>query len=211
MEGIAFVKNGVKAGIIVGIIIVGIALASPLFYDTEVDEPLPSELGKIQDGLTFEKFATMDDEDREPIVDKMPEKVKEMVMEKAETMVTTISEDMNEMKTDSTEKSVEILKTGSFEGLAGHYADGTAKIIQVGDSTYLRFENFEVTNGPDLRVYLTSDGDVKNGIHLEKLKGSKGNQNYLLENIDLQMYGTVVIYCQPFGAYFGQAELSTLN
>ncbi len=71
----------------------------------------------------------------------------------------------------------------------------------------MRFENFEVTNGPDLRVYLTSEGDVKNGLHLEKLKGSKGDQNYLLENIDVQMYDTVVIYCQPFGVYFGEAQL----
>ena len=165
------------------------------------------ELEKIQQDLTFDKFATMNDDDRQLVVEKMPEEVKEMVMVKAETMVTAVSEDMDEMESDSLESSVEILKTGSFEGLAGHYADGTAKIIKVGDLTYLRFENFEVTNGPDLRVYLTTEGDIKNGLHLEKLKGSKGDQNYLLENIDLQMYDTVVIYCQPFGAYFGEAQL----
>jgi len=201
------VKNFIRAGFIAAIVIVGVALASPLFYDDEINEPLPVELEKIQQGLTFNKFATMNDDDRQLVVDKMPEKVKEMVMEKAETMITTVSEGMDEMKPDSPESSVEILKTGSFEGLAGHYADGTAKIIKVGDLTYLRFENFEVTNGPDLRVYLTSEGDVKNGLHLEKLKGSKGNQNYLLENIDLQIYDTVVIYCQPFGVYFGEAQL----
>jgi len=38
----------------------------------------------------------------------------------------------------------------------------------------LRFEDFQVTNCPDLRVYLTNDGDIKTGVHLEKLKGSKG-------------------------------------
>ena len=200
-------NNGIKVGIIIVIIIAGVGLASPLFYDIEIDEPLPIALNEVQEGLTFEKFSTMDEEDRKIIVEKMPEKVKEMVMEKAETMVTTISEDMNEMSTDPSEP-LENLKTGSFQGLAGHYADGTAKTIKVGDLTYLRFENFEVTNGPDLRVYLTLEGDVKNGIHLEKLKGSKGNQNYLLENIDLEMYDTVVIYCQPFGAYFGQADLN---
>ncbi len=200
-------KNFIRAGFIAAIVIVGVALASPLFYDTDINEPLPVELEKIQQGLTFDKFATMDDDDRQLVVDKMPEKVKEMVMVKAETMITTVSEGMDEMKPDSPESSVEILKTGSFEGLAGHYADGTAKIIKVGDLTYLRFENFEVTNGPDLRVYLTSEGDVKNGLHLEKLKGSKGDQNYLLENIDLQMYDTVIIYCQPFGVYFGEAQL----
>ena len=200
-------KNFIRAGFIAAIVIVGVALASPLFYDDEINEPLPVELEKIQQGLTFNKFATMNDDDRQLVVDKMPEKVKEMVMVKAETMITAVSEGMDEMKPDSPESSVEILKTGSFEGLAGHYADGTAKIIKVGDLTYLRFENFEVTNGPDLRVYLTSEGDVKNGLHLEKLKGSKGDQNYLLENIDLQMYDTVIIYCQPFGVYFGEAKL----
>ncbi len=200
-------KNFIRAGFIAAIVIVGVALTSPLFYDTEINEPLPVELEKIQQGLTFNKFATMNDEDRQVVVDKMPEKVKEMVMVKAETMIATVSEGMDEMKPDSPESSVEILKTGSFEGLAGHYADGTAKIIKVGELTYLRFENFEVTNGPDLRVYLTSEGDVKNGLHLEKLKGSKGDQNYLLENIDLQMYDTVIIYCQPFGVYFGEAQL----
>ncbi len=200
-------KNVIRAGFIVAIVVVAVALVSPLFYDTEINEPLPVELDKIQQGLTFDNFATMDDDDRQLVVDKMPEKVKEMVMVKAETIVTTVSEEMDEMKSDSPESSVETLKTGSFEGLAGHYADGTAKIIKVGDSTFLRFENFEVTNGPDLRVYLTPEGDVKNGLHLEKLKGSKGDQNYLLENIDLQMYDTVVIYCQPFGVYFGEAQL----
>jgi len=43
---------------------------------------------------------------------------------------------------------------------------------------------------------------------IDKLKGSRGDQNYLLENIDVEVYNTVVIYCQPFGAYFAQAELN---
>ena len=200
-------KNVIRVGFIVAIVVVGLALASPLFYETEIDEPLPIALDKIEQGLTFDKFSTMDDDDRKLVVDKMPEKVKDMVMEKAETVPTIVSEGMDEVESDSPESSVEVLKTGSFDGLAGHFADGTAKIIKVGDLTYLRFENFEVTNGPDLRVYLTSEGDVKNGIHIEKLKGSKGDQNYLLENIDFQIYDTVLIYCQPFGVYFGEAQL----
>ena len=73
----------------------------------------------------------------------------------------------------------------------------------------MRFENFQVTNGPDLRVYLTQDGDVKNGIHLDKLKGSKGDQNYSLGGINFENYNAIVIYCQPFGVHFGQAQLVT--
>jgi len=71
------VKNFIRAGFIAAIVIVGMALASPLFNDTDINEPLPVELEKIQQGLTFNKFATMNDDDRQLVVDKMPEKVKE--------------------------------------------------------------------------------------------------------------------------------------
>ena len=200
-------KRGLSIVIAIGVVVLAIGLASPLFYDVEVDEPLPVALNNIEEGLTFEKFSSMADDTRQKIVVNMPDKIKDMVMEKAATIENIVSEDMNDMM-DSSETSVDIIKSGSFDGLAGHFAEGTAKIIQVGDTTYLRFENFEVTNGPDLRVYLTPDGDVNNGIHLDKLKGSKGDQNYLLENIDVDTYDTVVVYCQPFGVYFGQSELS---
>lgn len=196
-------KKGIKIGIGVAIAAITIGLASPLFYDVQVDEPLPVALNNIEEGLTFEKFTTMNDQEREVLVKKMPEKTKDMIMNKAATMETLVSEDMMDSET-----SIEIIKSGSFEGLAGHSAQGLAKIIQVGDTTYLRFEDFQVTNGPDLRVYLTPDGDVKNGIHLEKLKGSKGDQNYLLDDIDVGPLNVVVVYCQPFGAYFGEAKLT---
>jgi len=185
---------------------IGGYLASPLFYETEVNEPLPTALNQIEPGLTFEKFANMEDEKRMVLVEKMSQDVKDMIMEKAAPMIITVSETMDEMVKDS-ESSIEILKIGEFEGLAGHSAKGTAKILKIGDSTLLRFEPFEVTNGPDLRVYLTQDGDIKKGIQLDKLKGSSGHQHYFLENIDYDVYDTVVIYCQPFGVYFGQAKL----
>jgi len=198
--------KGAIIGIIVAAVAIGGFLASPLFYETEINEPLPVALDEIESGLTFEKFTEMPDEQREPIVEKMSEEVKDMIMEKAAPMIIPVSETMDEMVKDS-EPSIEILKSGTFEGLAGHDAEGIAKIIQVNDMNFLRFENFQVTNGPDLRVYITPDGDVKNGIHLEKLKGSKGDQNYSLDGIDVSVYDTVVIYCQPFGVYFGQAQL----
>ncbi len=134
---------------------------------------------------------------------------KEMMKEASENP-TTVSEDKSEMMADIESNGLQILKTVEFKGADFfHQAKGTAQIIQNDDQTFLRFEKFEVTNGPDLRVYLTSDGDVKNGIQIDKLKGSIGDQNYELSNdIDVASYDTVVIYCQPFGVYFGQAELT---
>jgi len=194
--------KGIMIGIVAAVII-GAALASPLFYETEVNEPLPEALENLESGLTLESFSNMGEGSRQDIVEKMPEKVKDMIMEESATVTRTVSEDM-----DGDESSLAIIKSGEFVGLAGHDAAGTAKIIDVNGDAFLRFEEFHVTNGPDLRVYITPDGDVKNGIHLEKLKGSKGDQNYILNDIDVTVYDTVVIYCQPFGVYFGQAELN---
>ena len=135
-------------------------------------------------------------------------KAKETMKEASENP-TSISEDISEMMGDNDTNEIQVLKTGEFKGADFfHNAKGQSKIVKTGDQTFLRFENFEVTNGPDLRVYLTSDGDIKNGIQLEKLKGSTGDQNYLLDNVDIGIYDTVIIYCQPFGVYFGQAEMS---
>ena len=203
-------NKGILTAIIVGVIAVGGFLASPLFYETEVDEPLPVVLNKIEPSLTLDKFSEMEEQQRQILVEKMPQKLKDMIMEESATLPTTFSEEMDDMmdKDSSKENSIVIIKTGEFEGLTGHKAKGIAKIIQVNDMTFLRFEEFDVTNGPDLRVYVTQNGNVHDGIHLDKLKGSRGDQNYLLENVDIVVYNTIVIYCQPFGVYFAQAELN---
>lgn len=146
-------QKSIKLGIIIGVIVIGLGLASPLFYERNIDEPLPVALGKIENGLTLEKFSNMDDDQRKPIVEKMPQKLREMVMDESSKEITTTSQEMPEAK--NPQESVMILKKGNFEGLLGHHAEGIAKIIQIDEQQYLRFENFQVTNGPDLRVYLT--------------------------------------------------------
>ena len=200
-------------GVIAAMGIAAVFLASPLFYETEVNEPLPTAFNQIAEGLTYEKFVNMDDDERQVLVDKMSEEVKDLVMENAAGSTTHISEEMDDLmeeaaSSESVVTEPEILKIGEFKGIGGHKAEGTAKILRIGDMTILRFEPFQVTNGPDLRVYLTEDGNIKNGIQLDKLKGSSGHQHYYLENIDTDVYDTVVIYCQPFGVYFGEAKLA---
>ena len=128
-------------------------------------------------------------------------KAKEMMAQAAETS-TSVSEEMSE--------DGAVMRTmGEFVGLAGHKGVGIAKISSTGDKSYLILENFEVTNGPDLFVYITQDGDVNKGINLGRLKGSMGNQHYVLEaGLDTQVYNTAVIYCKLFGVYFAEATLT---
>ena len=139
----------------------------------------------------------------------MPQQTITLIMDGAKKFTTTVSESMQDMisKIPSTSHSIVFSKQGEFVGL-DHDAKGKAEIISVGNISFLRFENFQVTNGPDLHVYMTINGNVTTGIDLGKLKGSIGDQNYELDRVDTKIYDTVVIYSQPFHVYFAKAKLS---
>src|SRR5574338_427109 len=204
--------KGITIAIIVGVAAIGIYyVASPLFYNKIIDEPLPKALNEIQQDLTYEKFVNMVDEQRNALVKKMPQDTIDMIMDEAKKITTSVSEDMQDMITKiapDSQPSPKFSKLGNFQGLKGHQATGKAEVIMVGDISFLRFEDFEVTNGPDLHVYMTQKGDIDAGIDLGKLKGNKGSQNYELSGINTEVYDTVVIYCQPFHVYFASATLS---
>lgn len=100
--------------------------------------------------------------------------------------------------------------SGMFmDGEKNYQTSGTIQTINEDDGLYLRFEEFQTTNGPDLFVYLIQPGtETTEGISLGALKGNTGNQNYLIpEDVDLTQYSTVVIWCRAFDADFGFGEL----
>lgn len=204
--------KAVAIAVIIGTAVIGIYyLAGPLFYDRVVNEPLPAALSGLQKDLTYDKFVNMVDDQRKALVDKMSPQTIYLVMAEAKKLTTTVSENMQDMIAKiapNSQETPKFSKLGAFEGLKGHEARGKAEVISVGDISFLRFEEFEVTNGPDLHVYMTKNGDVNSGIDLGKLKGSKGDQNYAIGGIDTDVYDTVVIYCQPFHVYFASAKLS---
>jgi len=203
--------KGITIAVIVGVAAVGVYyLTSPLFFDRIIDEPLPKALSEIQKDLTYEKFVNMVDEQRSALVKKMPQVTIDLIMDEAKKFTTTVSEEMQEMiakVAPDSNQPPKFSKLGTFQGLKGHQATGKAEVITVGDVSFLRFEDFEVTNGPDLHVYMTKNGDVGSGIDVGKLKGNKGSQNYELGGINTNVYNTVVIYCQPFHVYFASATL----
>lgn len=92
-----------------------------------------------------------------------------------------------------------------------HPTSGTATVIGGADGNrFLRFEQFETDNGPDLKVYLvnSSTGDVSDYVSLGGLKGNIGDQNYEVPaDVDLAVYDTVLIWCERFSAPFGEASL----
>jgi Electron transfer DM13 len=101
--------------------------------------------------------------------------------------------------------------SGQFMGVGDgiHEAEGFAREISLEDGRqFVRFENFKVTNGPDLFVYLATDKSASDFVDLGKLKANNGNQNYQIPpGTDLSKYNTVVIWCKAFSVLFGSAEL----
>ena len=102
---------------------------------------------------------------------------------------------------------------GAFvDGEPGHHAKGKAFTFLSGDTTILRLEDLDATNGPDLHLYLAKPGGkTSEGVNLGKLKGNIGNQNYELPaGTDLSVYSKVVIYCKQFSVDFGYSELKSM-
>lgn len=229
-------KNIMKKLILLILLIAGAGLAwylaSPLLFDDVVDEEFPittneeSELAQTQD-TDEEGIQTLEIngekiniKEMEAMNEDAQEELAQAIIEQAISQPEKVmNETMPNMKTaneDEKNKEPTLISSGEFQdGDDFHKGSGIATIYQLPDeSRLLRFENFEVTNGPDLRVILTKEGNpteeqVKNGIELEKLKGNKGNQNYdLPADINPNDYQAVVIYCDPFSVIFSTASLN---
>jgi len=90
-----------------------------------------------------------------------------------------------------------------------HKVKGLAKVVNVDGIDYLSLENFESTNGPDLKVYLSEDLNANSFVSLGELKGNIGNQNYQIpDNTDIEKYKHALIWCEQFSVLFGSAELN---
>ena len=110
------------------------------------------------------------------------------------------------------------LAQGSFTSLE-HTTTGAVVVLELEDGTlYLRLEDLETSNGPDLRVILTDqplsddwhvwdDGEV---VDLGPLKGNLGNSNYEIPpSLDLGDFQTAVIWCRRFSVGFAVAPLGS--
>lgn len=125
-----------------------------------------------------------------------------------------IAEEMPQ-KISGEKEEEKILKDGQFQDADFfHKGSGSAKIISYAwGKNILRFENFDITNGPDLFVYLSPSAtpgrnieSLGNFLDLGILKGNQGNQNYdLPQGIDFTKYKSVVVWCKQFGALFPYA------
>lgn len=157
-------------------------LVSPLFLDKRVDEALP-------------------------ISNEMKLASKEMSAQQALQVPQATQSPLPILQVKETNYEATFTRADKIHNVVG-------KVFTLRESNhlYLRFEEFEATNGPDLYIYLTKPGTATGeGIKLSKLKGNIGNQNYEVpSDVDLTIYSKVVIYCKSFATDFGYAELKEI-
>lgn len=169
-------------------------LVSPLFFDTIVDEQLLPPASGLTDTekLQIEEMESLRPEQVDAMPDEERMEAKKAMEELGEKMPDTVADEPMD-----SQPAIEL--SGTFKDADSfHRGSGKATVYVLPDGKrVLRFEDFTVTNGPALSVYLvrSADGNVDSGfLDLGKLKGNKGNQNYEIPtDTDLNAYGSVVI------------------
>lgn len=197
----------------IAVIVAAWYLLSPLFINKTVNEEFPAQIP------TPQELAKMSQEElMKTNIDntKIPPTV--VVEEPMPSSLATPTHSRPTPSSTATPQEPIALLQGEFKGKDSfHAGSGKAAIFMLSDDKRIvRFENFSVTNGPDLRVILSSNASPQNREELEAngyvelgaLKGNVGNQNYdIPPDVDITKYKSVVIYCKPFHVVFATADL----
>lgn len=221
--------------LVAGVGLVGVAVVAWLafgffgiqtaFIDNEVSEdgPVFASAAEVEPEAEAEAVAEPDVE-AEPEADVVTEADEPTDEEQAEMAATEefqvamLEAEENATETDEPIEEVEeqmpgeivTLFSASFSGEANYEIEGTASVLNDGtEQRFLRFEGFESSNGPDLKVYLRAEnGDF---VSLGELKGNIGDQNYEIPvGVDLNVFSEIQIWCERFSVNFGSANLAAV-
>lgn len=98
--------------------------------------------------------------------------------------------------------------TGAFNNGPYGNVSGEARVLLTGTKYELKLMNFNSSNGPDLRVYLSREMLPVNFIDLGALKATGGNQVYDIPGApDLSQYKYALVHCRRYNHLFGWALL----
>jgi len=197
----------VAISVIIGTFLIGTYYVVAASYIQPIqNDKIADALGEVQAGLTYEKFVSLDENERSVLVQLMPSHTITMLLQEAKSHPSFIAEKPDVIKTQSGSNEIRLVKLSQISGLKGYDSKGEAVIIISGDKTFLRLQEFGVTSGIDQHVYLTKDGTIATGIDLGRLKASQGDQHYDITGIDAQNYNIMIIYSKVFDTYYAHAK-----
>lgn len=109
-----------------------------------------------------------------------------------------------------------LIAGGSFVTVEqNHPTEGIAQIVEENGQRYLKFDaEFTTARGPDVNVVMHRNSSVpvnlqeENYVTLAPLESFDGAQQYLIpEELNLDEYQSVAIWCREFNVTFGYAAL----
>ncbi|QOI98182.1 MAG: DM13 domain-containing protein [Flammeovirgaceae bacterium] len=116
------------------------------------------------------------------------------------TPTTPVNDDFDETKAT-------LLREGTWMGSGSYNVSGVAQIYDDNGKKVLLLNNFSSSNGPDLRVYLSTTTGAASFVNLGKLKSTSGKQTYSIpDGTDITQFKFALIWCQQFSVLFGKAE-----
>lgn len=98
-----------------------------------------------------------------------------------------------------------LVSGGTFTPTSGISVTGNAKIYMENNTKKVVLENFTISEGPDLKVYLSKSATPDEFINLGSLTAATVYP--IPELVDVSQYKYVLIHCQQFNHLYAIAEL----
>ena len=213
-----FGSVGVAA--VVGLVWATVWLATPLFDSgTELNEALGFQVPGLEQPEDVQRAAIAAVTDAlatpsEQASTAAPSQSSAATIEASAPSATEAPASENAAPASAGEGQGMLIASGNLQGAdAFHTGSGEVLLVQGPDGgVILRFQDYEVRNGPDLRIYLSPDpgGDVRadGAISLGPIKATSGFVNYdVPSGVDPSIFRSVIIYCEPFGVVFATAVI----
>lgn len=96
--------------------------------------------------------------------------------------------------------------SGNFVSTPGITVGGSAKIYRDGNLYKVHLENFSISDGPDLKVYLSKANTPSEFVNLGNLTGERVYA--IPASVNVAQYPFVLIHCQQFNHLFAIAALT---
>jgi hypothetical protein len=94
---------------------------------------------------------------------------------------------------------------GTFEPTSGITVSGEAKIYQEGSQFKVQLDNFSISDGPDLKVYLSKSAQPNDFVNLGNLTSQTVYP--IPASVNVADYSHVLIHCQQYSHLFAISEL----
>jgi len=97
--------------------------------------------------------------------------------------------------------------TGTFVPTSGISVQGKVNVYVQSNKYQLQIENITITDGPDLKVYLSKSDTPSSFVNLGNFKGNGTSVYNIPEQVNVSEYPYVLIHCQQYNHLFATAKL----